>query len=723
MQSIQACELETVKYAAHVRRVFTFHVSATGRDVSSARIPDQSGLVAGAVPVRQQRFSTQQYDDGRCEQRAARSHANPGRVPLPTNVRGILVSIKRLRAHTRFAIATKGNLIMRRRFFIILGLLAMLAMLVPMAAVGAVSGAVFTTINEAVDDSGHCQNSAINCNIYDSKEVVWLNGGPSANGLSPAGQYFFAVLVPGGQPDPNDLGAKNLSDDFDAYTNRTFTVGASGEVTAYSGSHDLDSGAGAAGSRLGAPDNTAPFIRLFPYADTTNPGGVYIMAVCSLAGGYPVDPRDCKYDAFKVKEENQPPSDLVVNKDAASTTPTFHWTITKDVDKTVVKQIGGTATFNYTVKVNHDAGTGSWSVSGTITVQNLNDFDISNVDVTDSINDPNASCTVTGGSGATIPANGSVEFPYSCSYSAAPAGDNEINTATATWPASYGTPNTSADFILPFTIDSNGIDNCVTVSDPIDPNSPHKFCVGDPGDPNFSFSYPRTVQVPTNGCQSYDNTATFTTNDNGATDLASKTVTVCGPAKTGALTMGFWQNKNGQGIITKANQAALGTWLRQYHPFSNAPSTGLATYVNNIIKAATCTSTSKTCNSMLKAQMLATALDVYFSDGSLGGNKIGAFNGLGNTQQPIGGISIDLTKICAMIDGSGGTATCSGTFENVSSAFGGATSLTVKQMLDYQNTADPAADAGAVWYGQVKATQVLAKDAFDAINNQVAFAP
>jgi hypothetical protein len=25
---------------------------------------------------------------------------------------------------------------------------------------------------------------------------------------------------------------------------------------------------------------------------------------------------------------------------------------------------------------------------------------------------------------------------------------------------------------------------------------------------------------------------------------------VCGPAKTGALTMGFWQNKNGQGIIT-----------------------------------------------------------------------------------------------------------------------------------------------------------------------------
>ena len=86
-------------------------------------------------------------------------------------------------------------------------------------------------------------------------------------------------------------------------------------------------------------------------------------------------------------------------------------------------------------------------------------------------------------------------------------------------------------------------------------------------------------------------------------------------------------------------------------------------------------------------------------------------------------MTIDLTKICQMIDASGGTATCSGTFENVSSAFGGAMSMTVMNMLLYQNTSDPAADGGAVWYGNVKATQVLAKDAFDAINNQVAFSP
>jgi hypothetical protein len=90
----------------------------------------------------------------------------------------------------------------------------------------AVSGAGFTTVNEGADGPDHCENGnpQVNCNLYDGKPFVWLNGGPAANGLGPDGQYFFAVLEPGGQPNPNDGGSKNLSDDFDAYTNRTFTV-------------------------------------------------------------------------------------------------------------------------------------------------------------------------------------------------------------------------------------------------------------------------------------------------------------------------------------------------------------------------------------------------------------------------------------------------------------------------------------------------------------------
>lgn len=190
-----------------------------------------------------------------------------------------------------------------RRFFLVLAGLAALSVLGAGPA-GAVSGAGYTTVNTAVDGSNHCKNGnpGVNCNIYDGKQYVWLNGGPAANGLGPNGSYFFAVLEPGGQPNPNDggaipaVGGKNLSDDFDAYTNRTFTI-ANGEVSAYGGTHWFDNGV------AGAPvlSNSAPFIRLFPYADTTNPGGVYIMAICSLGAGYPVDPRDCKYDAFKVK--------------------------------------------------------------------------------------------------------------------------------------------------------------------------------------------------------------------------------------------------------------------------------------------------------------------------------------------------------------------------------------------------------------------------------------
>jgi hypothetical protein len=37
----------------------------------------------------------------------------------------------------------------------------------------AVSGAGFTTVNEAVDGSGHCENGnpGANCNLYDGKQL------------------------------------------------------------------------------------------------------------------------------------------------------------------------------------------------------------------------------------------------------------------------------------------------------------------------------------------------------------------------------------------------------------------------------------------------------------------------------------------------------------------------------------------------------------------------
>src|SRR5207249_9589509 len=125
-----------------------------------------------------------------------------------------------------------------------------------------------------------------------------------------------------------------------------------------------------------------------------------------------------------------------------------------------------------------------------------------------------------------------------------------------------------------------------------------------------TFNYSRNIPVPAFDCLSYDNTATSTTNDTGATGSAGTTVTVCGPAKTGALTMGFWQNKNGQAIIKSysgTNCQSLRTWLNGYSPFADLTATncaGVQTYVTNVIKAANASGASM--NAMLKAQMLAT---------------------------------------------------------------------------------------------------------------------
>lgn len=379
-------------------------------------------------------------------------------------------------------------------------------------------------------------------------------------------------------------------------------------------------------------------------------------------------------------------ADLTVSKTASTA---YNSSITKDVDKTRVTQVGGSAVFNYTVKVT----TSGWTTSGNITVTNPNDWEAITANVGDSLSDGGGSCSVTGGTGVSVGASSHVTLPYSCTFALVPGTNSGVNTATATWDAGAAfTPHGSASGTANYAFSS------LTVKDTFNNvTSTLGTVTVPPGTATFTYSH--SIPVPQFNCLDYTNTAVIVE----TSQSASRTVTVCGPLKTGALTMGFWQNNNGQGIIRTANQTNLGNFLRAYHPFSNAPSTGLATYVYNIIKVAKCTSTTATCNTMLRAQMLATALDVYFSDPALGGNRIGALT-------PIGGVLIDLTKI--------GTS-----MENVSAAFGGATSMTIFQMLAYQNISDPAADAGVVWYGQVKALQVLAKDAFDAINNQKVVGP
>jgi hypothetical protein len=653
----------------------------------------------------------------------------------------------------------------------------------------------YTTFDELLGGCVHGSPNGVNCNSYDSKDHVYMSGGPTGgNGLAD-GSYYFAVLTPGSQNGGFVDGASgNLSDvtvggttgdlgSGDDVSNRTFTV-TSGLISANGGTH-----------ADGFAPLGNPIIGLAPFDDTANPGGVYILAICTVGA---TSPSDCKYDAFKVEPatpctgddcDTGIAADPTISKDAAGAyNTTWTWGITKSACAhgvtpctQSVDSLGSTVTFDYTVKVTHDAGTNSdIKVTGTIVVTNPNADDVVIDGVTDQLSSSQV-CTVTNGGPQTVAGNSSTDtsgagaITYVCTIvgTTVPT-DKLFNTATVSWSgqvldngdvlvgssASFTYPTDPTGDGIAFTQTKSG--NCITVTDAFNASSPGtlgSFCAdGTHGTlssspavtasytaPTWTLTYSRSVSVVVNRCTSYSNTATFSGAGltSGLKQSDSATVTVCGRV-AGGLTIGFWQNKNGQSIITSysgTNCQALATWLQQFNPFKDltatscgtsagltnktaTQATGVAGYVYNIIKAATCTSTTSTCNSMLKAQMLATALNVYFSDPSFGGNRIGA-------PAPVGGVKVDLIHICKMIDGSGGTATCSGAAQNTASAFGGGTCQTVLALLQWSNasqipnyawgTTFVSNSGGLSWYGQVKATQVLAKDTFDAINNQVAF--
>jgi hypothetical protein len=371
------------------------------------------------------------------------------------------------------------------------------------------------------------------------------------------------------------------------------------------------------------------------------------------------------------------------------------------------------------------------------------------------------------------------DYPYSCSYTAGtkPATLTEYNQATAAWDASNALPDNSAtsNFVevdWPSTPTST-THSCTTVVDTwsitstattlgrvcqdgllsstsnvYNANSPLSsfqlaYTASNPAN-TWTFTYTRSVTVVPSTCTEYDNTASISSDATSGDNTSGASVVVCGRV-TGGLTMGFWQNKNGQGIISSYSGTdcqLLAAWLKGFNPFkdltattcgtspsltgkSTTPPSGVVGYVYNVIKAANCSGTiTAPCNTMLKAQMLATALDVYFSDPAQGGNRISA-------PAPLGAVKVDLTNICKMIDGSGGTGTCSGSYENSSVEFGGGTCQTVNALLLFSNATSGSNYAwgntfvsnsgGTTWYNNNKTYQVPAKDTFDAINNQVAF--
>ena len=189
---------------------------------------------------------------------------------------------------------------------------------------------------------------------------------------------------------------------------------------------------------------------------------------------------------------------------------------------------GGTATFNYSVKVTPNGYDDSaWAVSGKITVTNPNAFAVSGVDVTDAI-DNGGVCSVTSGTNVTVPASGSVELDYSCTYAAAPSPAAGTNTATATWTSSaLYSPNTSAsgtasvDFSAVTPSETNKI--ITVVDDKTDPLHPVTLGTWNWADGEHSFTYALEKSGVAGTCTDYTNTAVIDETDQSDTQK----VTVC----------------------------------------------------------------------------------------------------------------------------------------------------------------------------------------------------
>src|SRR5205823_1819608 len=132
-------------------------------------------------------------------------------------------------------------------------------------------------------------------------------------------------------------------------------------------------------------------------------------------------------------------SDLTVTKTAAGA---FSSSISKTVDKTLVEQANGTATFNYTIKVTESL----WNVTGNITVTNPNDWEAITVNLSDALSLSGATCTITSGATQVVPASSSISPGYSCGFlSSVPSAATGTTTGTATWnQAAAFTPSGSA---------------------------------------------------------------------------------------------------------------------------------------------------------------------------------------------------------------------------------------------------------------------------------------
>ena len=231
------------------------------------------------------------------------------------------------------------------------------------------------------------------------------------------------------------------------------------------------------------------------------------------------------------------PVNPTVDKTAGGTYDrTYLWQITKEADQTSVETDGENgAEVNYTVTVTPDGySDDGWTMNGTITVSNPNDFKSMTVDITDVPNvGPGTTCTVTDGEDVVVPAgslvNGSVvpgtaSRDYLCTVPEQPLYQGGTNTAVISWDG--GSASSAAKPVV-FALAGetnktiNVIDDKTVAGDEIALGTATWNDLGTPTE----FTYSLELEAAANECETYTNTAEIV--ETGQFDDA--TVEACGP--------------------------------------------------------------------------------------------------------------------------------------------------------------------------------------------------
>lgn len=231
-----------------------------------------------------------------------------------------------------------------------------------------------------------------------------------------------------------------------------------------------------------------------------------------------------------------PVSPTVSKTAAGSYDRTYLWAIDKEADQTSVETDGENGTeVNYTVTATPDGYVDDgWSMSGTITVSNPNDFQWMTVDIADVPNiGGGATCTVINGDDVAVPAGtlvngqivpGTATRDYTCTIPQQPLYTGGTNTATITW---AGGSASSGALPVVFGVDEE-TDEVVTVVDDKtvegDEVELGEAIWNDDDEPTV-FTYSLDLEAPANECVDYVNTAEIV--ETG--QFVDVTVEACGP--------------------------------------------------------------------------------------------------------------------------------------------------------------------------------------------------